>query len=268
MNISKIKLTEIKPAEYNPRYITDAEMKKLKNSIKTFGLANPIIINLKNNTIIGGHQRYEALVDMILSDGNLAETEFDLIEKGDIGFIFDVNNLSIESEDHEKALNIALNKISGDWDMEKLQLVLEDLDINGFDVNITGFDDTEINEVLAFDDDYSDSEIFDFDEGEEELGTTYYEPVENDYKITDLYKEYDELSELKDMTDNEDLKRLIDLRLAWFCEFDFKKIADYYAYKADDIEQQIFEKLGLVLLDKNQMIESGFLKLYEHLDEE
>ena len=269
MNISKIKLTEIKPAEYNPRKISKEEMQKLKNSIKTFGLTNPIIINLKNNTIIGGHQRYDALVDMILADGNLAEKEFDLIEKGDIGFIFDVDNLSIESEDHEKALNIALNKISGEWDLDKLQLVLEDLDMNDFDVSITGFDDVEISELMVEDTDISEAEIFGFDDDvEEELGTTYYEPVENDYQISDLYKEYEDLNMLKQLTDNEDLQRLIDLRLAWFCEFNFKKIADYYAYKADETEQQIFEKLGLVLLDRNQMIEHGFLKLYEHLDEE
>lgn len=63
MKLSKIKLKEIKPAEYNPRKISDSELEKLNKSLEKFGFVDPIIINLKNNKIIGGHQRYKILIE-------------------------------------------------------------------------------------------------------------------------------------------------------------------------------------------------------------
>lgn len=109
MEISKIKLTQIEPADYNPRTITEEAKKKLRNSIETFGLVEPIIINTKNNRIIGGHQRYQILLDLCMENDNLAEKEYDYLVKDDYGFIFDSNKLTIENEDYEKALNIVLN---------------------------------------------------------------------------------------------------------------------------------------------------------------
>lgn len=155
MELKKIKLTEIKPADYNPRRISDEDFQKLKNSIRTFGLTDPIIVNLKNNTIIGGHQRYDVLVDILLEEDNLAEKEYDLIEKGDIGFVFDVENLTLKNEDYEKALNIALNKISGEWDTVKLNSLVEELKVKNFDLELTGFDDIELEEISLM------NEIFD-----------------------------------------------------------------------------------------------------------
>lgn len=134
MEISKIKLTQIEPADYNPRTITEEAKKKLRNSIETFGLVEPIIINTKNNRIIGGHQRYQILLDMVMEDGNLAEKEYDYLIKDDYGFIFDSNKLVIENEDYEKALNIVLNNtnLMGDYDYQKLGSLLEELEFNGF----------------------------------------------------------------------------------------------------------------------------------------
>ena len=61
MKIDKITLNEIKPATYNPRIMSIEEQEKLEKTLQEFGLVDPIIINLKNNQIIGGHQRYEIL---------------------------------------------------------------------------------------------------------------------------------------------------------------------------------------------------------------
>lgn len=49
MEIEKIKITDITPAEYNPRKITNEEKTKLRNSLNTFGVVDPIIINLKKH---------------------------------------------------------------------------------------------------------------------------------------------------------------------------------------------------------------------------
>lgn len=174
--ISKIKLTQINKAEYNPRVITEDAKKKLENSIKNFGLVEPIVINLKNNTIISGHQRYDILTDMELTDGNLAEQEYTLVKYGDLGLVLTEDEPTLKDEDWEKALNITLNNtnLTGDYDFEKLGSLLEDLSLSELDVSLTGFDDFELsyysnNENLGF------QELFDedIDWGDEETPDDY-----------------------------------------------------------------------------------------------
>lgn len=83
-----------------------------------------------------------------------------MIRLGDVGFVFTDTNLSIADDDHEKALNLALNKVSGEWDNDKLAEVLEELELSPIDIQLTGFDDLELTE-LQFEndiDDISDSE--------------------------------------------------------------------------------------------------------------
>ena len=149
MEISKIKLVDIEPAEYNPRSMSEAAKQKLRNSIETFGLVDPIIINTKNNHIIGGHQRYQVLLDMLMENDNLAEREYDYLIKDDYGYVFDFNNLNIENEDYEKALNIVLNNtnLMGEYDYEKLGTIFEELKFNGFNLEFTGFDDLDFAEI-------------------------------------------------------------------------------------------------------------------------
>lgn len=129
MNIQKIRLTELVFAEYNPRkQLTpeDEEYQKIKRSIKEFGYVDPIIIN-SDYTIIGGHQRATVLMD-------LGWTEAECI-------IVDMD------KDKEKALNVALNKITGSWDFDKLAQVFADLE-GKLDAEITGFDHTDIQEMI------------------------------------------------------------------------------------------------------------------------
>ena len=104
---------------------------KLKNNLKRFGLVDPIIINLKSNSIIGGHQRFDVLKDSGVK-------EFYLIELGDIGWLFTTTDLEVIDSDYEKALNISLNKITGEFDTVKLRSLMEDLQLRKFDLSLTG----------------------------------------------------------------------------------------------------------------------------------
>ena len=125
MEFKSINIEELKPAEYNPRLDLkpgDKEFEKIRKSIEEFGYVDPVIIN-KDGTIIGGHQRYKVLKDM-------GYTEIQCI-------VIDVD------KDKEKALNIALNKISGDWDKDKLKVLLTELQGIGL-AEITGFDIAEL----------------------------------------------------------------------------------------------------------------------------
>lgn len=150
MNIQKIKIDKLIPATYNPRKNlkpSDAEYVKIKNSIEKFGFVSPLVIN-KDMTVIGGHQRLKILKEM-----GIVEVECIIVD-------LDKTN--------EKALNIALNKIQGDWDEEKLEALLQELKLEDFDTNLTGFDFDEVDEILK-DVNGSKEDDFDVDSAYEEI---------------------------------------------------------------------------------------------------
>lgn len=142
MNIQKIKIESLKPAEYNPRKDLkpeDEEYQKIKKSITEFGYVAPVIVN-SNMTVIGGHQRLKVLKE-------LGYTEVECV-------VVDLD------QEKEKALNIALNKISGDWDNDKLEELLAELKQTDIDMDITGFSFDEVDEILK---DITGSKEDDFD---------------------------------------------------------------------------------------------------------
>lgn len=145
MQIIKQKINKLVPADYNPRKNLkpgDFEYEKLKRSIHEFGYVDPIIWNKQTGHVIGGHQRLKILQDEGLNEVDCVVVDFD--------------------EAKEKALNIALNKISGDWDQAKLGLLISDLEASAFDVSLTGFDESEIADLLETDSDTKDDD-FDVD---------------------------------------------------------------------------------------------------------
>jgi DNA modification methylase len=130
MQMENRRLADLKPAEYNPRKALqpgDPEYVRIKNSIDEFGYCDPIIIN-SDGTIIGGHQRQRVMLDMG-------------IETADV-VVLDVDKA------HEKALNIALNKITGAWDESKLKDLLVELDETGLGIEITGYTHAELDDLV------------------------------------------------------------------------------------------------------------------------
>lgn len=131
MEIRKVPISLLNAAPYNPRKDLqpgDPEYQKIARSIEKYGCVEPIIWNEKTGNVIGGHQRLKVLV-----------------ATGAVEVDVSVVQLSLEDE---KALNLALNKISGQWDNEKLSAVLQDLSA-GFDVDVTGFDQHEVDALVA-----------------------------------------------------------------------------------------------------------------------
>lgn len=136
-----IHINDLKPAEYNPRVMKNSEMEKLKKGLKNHGLIDPIIIDLTDeNTVIGGHQRLEALKELHPEE----DLQLNLIRLGDIGLVINETNLKVHDKNDQKAKNLALNKISGEWDYELLDELLQDLQEDHYDIELTGFDETEV----------------------------------------------------------------------------------------------------------------------------
>ena len=131
MEIKELPLKELKPAAYNPRKKLkkgDKEYEKIKQSLLKFGYVDPIIVN-EDLTVIGGHQRLTVLKDL---DYETAKCVI----------------VNLPKED-EKALNIALNKITGQWDEALLADLLLDLQESDFSLDLTGFDPPEIDDILS-----------------------------------------------------------------------------------------------------------------------
>ena len=130
MEFKKLKIDTLIPASYNPRKALkpgDPEFEKIKNSITEFGYVDPIIVN-SDMTIIGGHQRWSVLK-------TLGFTEVDCV-------VIEIDKTK------EKALNIALNKVTGEWNKELLADLIKDLQSLDYDVSFTGFDPPEIDELF------------------------------------------------------------------------------------------------------------------------
>ena len=158
MKTETIKINDIIPSEYNPRLISNEEFIKLKNSINEWGLVDPVIINLQNNHIIGGHQRFSVLYS-IYEDTGLYE-DLELLRLGDIGWVFTKEDLRIDNDSQVKGLNIALNKISGEWDYPKLNSLLDELSLDTtFDISLTGFDSLDVSDMGLLDMDLDDLDI-------------------------------------------------------------------------------------------------------------
>ena len=129
--LKTLPVSVLKPAEYNPRKKLkpgDKEYKKIKNSIEEFGFADPLVVNA-DMTIIGGHQRLKVAMDLGYTEVPCAVVDVDKVR--------------------EKALNIALNKITGSWDEQMLADLLTDLKEADYDLDWTGFDAAEVDQLFS-----------------------------------------------------------------------------------------------------------------------
>lgn len=141
MEIRKVNVSMLNPATYNPRrtlHQDDLRYKKLEKSLDEFGYIDPIVWNQRTGNIVGGHQRFS-----VLANRGLTELDVSVVDLDDL---------------QEKALNIALNKISGEWDEDKLTDILMELSGEGM-IDITGFSTIEFEELLG--------EVTEPDHGEE-----------------------------------------------------------------------------------------------------
>ena len=110
MKIQMVPINKLNPAEYNPRRDLkpgNPDYEKLKVSINTFGYVEPLVWNSRTGNLVGGHQRLKILIEQ-----GAQEVEVSVVDL-EVG--------------QEKALNLALNRVQGGWDNEKLAILLKDL---------------------------------------------------------------------------------------------------------------------------------------------
>lgn len=119
------RIADMNRAAYNPRVDLqpeDEEYQAIERSLKRHGLVQPIVWNRRTNTVVSGHQRLT-----VLEAQGETEVTVSVVDLDDI---------------QEKELNVALNKITGEWDDDKLSVILNEL---GEEATDTGFTLPEID---------------------------------------------------------------------------------------------------------------------------
>ena len=114
-------------AKYNPRKISEEEFEALHQSMKRWGVVEPIVFNRRTETVVGGHQRID-VAQLHDPSGSLPVAYVDIPEQ------------------EEKALNVALNRISGEWDKDALLELLDGVDADL--LALTGFSEDELEALI------------------------------------------------------------------------------------------------------------------------
>ena len=242
LSVEEVPTDELIPYARNAKIHTNEQIDQICSSIEEFGFADPVGVWEGPNglEIVEGHGR-------VMAAKKLGMAKVPIIR------------LDYMTDKERKAYGLAHNKLTMNtgWDFAKLDAELDEL-AGEFDMGDFGFDSMSVEEVPGLSDDYSQN-----------VGTVEYEPRDTEWKASELY-EFDaarkeHLDGLISEVKNAQIKKMLKIRLDWFCEFDFAKIADYYANQATAEEQRAFEGLGLVLLDRDQLIANGFADIAENL---
>lgn len=241
----RMMLSDLLPADYNPRRISDRAMKGLRASLERFGELGGIVYNEQTGRLVGGHQRVKALAAMGVVDAEVRVVNMPLAE--------------------EKAANVTLNNpgIGGDWDDDLLRVVLDDVkrDLP------TAFDELQLGDLVA-------SLVADEPEGAGAEGEEKY-TRKIELPTYEPKGEKPHLSALADQTKTKELTRRIEaadvpddvrafLRLAAerHTVFNFREIAEYYCHCEPEV-QRLFEESSLVIVDFKQAIANGVVKFNE-----
>ena len=198
LKIEEVKITELKPALYNPRRWTDSAIEQLTESIKQYGLVDPILVNGapgRENVVIGGHFRLKVAKDLGYSEVPVVYVNIPGIER-------------------EKELNLRLNRNLGDWDYTLLAEFDQSL-LTG-----VGFSSEELDDI--FDLGVDEPEQFDI---EKELAKLDIKEIS--VEKGDVYELGDHRLMCGDSTVASELTKLMNGELADMCMTDPPYILDY-----------------------------------------
>ena len=129
IQVEYLPIDDLHPDPANPRRITEAELAALTRSVEEWGIVRPVLARRADRVVIGGHQT-------LLAARKLGWTTIPVI-------LVDLT----PTQAH--LLNIALNRISGEWDQDLLARLLADLDqAPETDLALTGFGEDEVRDLL------------------------------------------------------------------------------------------------------------------------
>lgn len=227
----------------NPRK-NDSVVDKMVSAIKEFGFRIPIVAK-SDGSVVDGHLRLKAAKKLGLKEVPVA--------------------LADELTDAQvKAFRLLANKSANwaEWDEELLRLELKELEELDFNLELTGFDKTELDSFTNVND------VLIGNKYSEKIATPIYEPTGVHVSLEDCIdlQKYNKLLERIDKSEiSVSEKDFLRHAASRHVSFNYQKIAEYYANKASAEMQELMENSCLVIIDVDNAIENGFVKLTEHV---
>lgn len=235
MEIKMMKTSELIPYINNPRK-NDNAVDAVASSINNFGFKVPIVVD-GDNEIVNGHTRLKAAKKLGL-------TEVPVIVADDL------------TEEQIRAFRLADNKVSelAEWDMDALKVEMEQITMNmqqfGFDV--------ELEEKAKEESPYTNR-----------IEAPFYEPTGNDISLKELVdttKRDALVLEIQKSDIPEDIQDFLIMASQRHLVFDYRNIADYYSNASEEV-QELMERSALVIIDFDDAIKNGYVKLAENVME-
>jgi hypothetical protein len=241
-HISCVKLiSDLIPYANNSRTHSDQQINQVASSIKEFGFTNPVLVDSKGG-IIAGHGR-------VMAAKKLGIIEVPCVEL--VGL----------TEAQKKAYVIADNQLAlnAEWDIEILKLEIETLGEMNFDVDILGFDEDFMADILGSADPDEDGQSAYTDKVE----APTYEPIGEKPDVKELYddsKAFELVEQIKDSNLPQAEKDFLMLAAGRHTVLNFEEIANYYAHSSQEA-QELMENSALVIIDFNKAIANGYATL-------
>lgn len=242
-------VADLIPYAANSRTHSDAQVAQIAASIKEFGWTNPILVS-GDDTIIAGHGR-------LLAARKLAMVEVPVIV------------LDHLSKAQQRALVIADNQLAlnAGWDMDMLKAEIEDLKLDGFNLDILGFSNDELKGF--FDELDSNGNALDGDKYTTKITVPIYEIKGKKPSIDEIFDRSKTHNLLQDITVADLPKDILEFLTAAaerHTKFNYENIAEFYAH-ADEPLRKLMRDSALVIVDYDEAIEHGYVKLTKDLME-
>jgi len=236
------------PYVRNARTHSPAQVDKIAASIREFGFLNPIITDGQNG-IVAGHGRVMAAQKLGL----------DTLPTIDAAHLTEAQRRAYMLADNRTALDAG-------WDNDLLKIELQDLEAEGFDLSLTGFD---LGELTVLFDDLPDPETLS-ENYSRKIEAPIYEIRGEKPAPADLYDEEKAQRLRKSIASAdvpEDIRRFLEIAADRHTVLNFSRIAEFYAHSSADV-QELMEQSALIIIDYDRAVEDGFVKLAKGMMEQ
>lgn len=245
-NVQKMPIEALIPYARNSRTHSDEQVAQIAASIKEWGFTTPVLVD-ESGQIIAGHGRVMAARKLALSEVPV------LIASG-------------WTDAQKRAYVIADNKLAlnAGWDQELLLAEFQELKESGFNIDLTGFDETELNDLLN-DQQVTESELY-----TAKIEAPTYKPKGKKPAIAELFNQTrsQELAQkINESSIPDDEKQFLITAAQRHTIFDFGKIAEYYCHSSPEV-QALMEDSALVIIDFKKAIANGYVKLSKAIDDQ
>ena len=238
-------INRLKTNQNNPRIIKDDKFKKLVKSIQDFPEMmekRPMVCVTDTDGKLyplGGNMRLKAIKELGYKE--IPDTWFVLADEW--------------GDEQRKEFTIKDNVGFGEWDWDTLANEWDAEELTEWGLDIPMLNDKDEQQEIE--------DLF-------SIELPFYTPSEDLPNVNDL-ADVSKTKELNSQIDllkiDDELKEILKIRASFFTDFDFQKIADYYAQQTQDVKN-LFEELGMVILAPKEALKRGFINLKNEITDE